>query len=70
MTVQERIKQFGGRNAPFYICDHKNGENSLCLPLDFLSGDYKSFVRKHSTHLGHFVYQATPRKPLPQVSGP
>ena len=43
MTVQERIKQFGEKNAPFYICDHENGKYSLCLPLDFLSGDYEDF---------------------------
>lgn len=28
---------------PFYIFDHENGEYSLCLPLDFLSGDYEDF---------------------------
>ena len=43
MTVQERIQQFRERNAPFYICDHENGKYSLCLPLDFLSGDSEDF---------------------------
>ena len=43
MTVQERIQQFREKNAPFYICDHENGKYSLCLPLDFLSGDYEDF---------------------------
>ena len=46
MTVRERIKRFGERNAPFYICDHQNGEYSLCLPLDFLFGDYKDYCQE------------------------
>lgn len=43
MNSEERINQFNQNNRPFYIIDYENGKFGLCLPLDFLAGDYKDF---------------------------
>lgn len=43
MNVKERIEAFNEENQPFYIVDHDDGKFSLCLPLDFLRGEYENF---------------------------
>lgn len=43
MNIKERIDAFNEENRPFYIVDHDDGKFSLCLPLDFLRGEYEDF---------------------------
>lgn len=43
MNIKERIEAFNKENRPFYIVDHDDGKFSLCLPLDFLRGEYEDF---------------------------
>ncbi len=45
MTVKERLDAFQKENPPFYIVDHDNGTFSLCLPLDFLNGEYCDYCQ-------------------------
>ncbi len=45
MTVEERLENFREEYAPFYLVSHDNGTFSLCLPLDFLSGEYMDYCQ-------------------------
>ncbi len=45
MTVKERLEAFQKEYPPFYIVDHDNGTFSLCLPLDFLDGEYRDYCQ-------------------------
>lgn len=43
--TKQRIDKFNQENPPFYIIDHNDGEFSLCLPLDFLDGEYYPYCQ-------------------------
>lgn len=46
MTAKEKIKHFDDQNAPFYICDHEDGNYSLCLPLGSFMGTPDDYCQK------------------------
>ena len=43
MDIKQQIKKFDEENKPFYMMDHEDGVYSLCLPLSFLSEEYRDF---------------------------
>ena len=46
MNTQEQIEAFNQANPPFYIVDHEDGSFSLCLPLDFLTNEYRDYCQE------------------------
>lgn len=60
MGNKQRIDKFNQENPPFYIVDHDNGTFSLCLPLDFLSGEYRLYCQDafnaYTTEIGESAY--------------
>lgn len=45
MEIKQRIDRFNRDNPPFYIVNHDDGTFSLCLPLDFLCGEYRLYCQ-------------------------
>lgn len=43
MDIKQQIEKFDAENKPFYMVDHEDGVYSLCLPLSFLSEEYRDF---------------------------
>ena len=45
MESKQRIDKFNQENPPFYIVDHEDGENSLCLALDMRGDEYYPYCQ-------------------------